>query len=64
MKRRPRSALARVLGCLIVTDFLAMGFTAAKILGISWWWGFGLAYLLGVFVVTAAILIAVALERD
>ena len=42
MKRRPRSALARVLGCLIVTDFLAMGFTAAKILGISWWWGFGL----------------------
>jgi len=42
-------AKARVLASLIPVVFLAIGFKAAEVLGVSWWWGFPLGWLCGSF---------------
>jgi uncharacterized integral membrane protein len=55
---------ARLLAYLILLSFIAIGFKAAEVLRVSWWWSFPLGYLIGGFLFIFAIAISTFRDLD
>lgn len=55
-------AKARVLASLIPVVFIAIGFKAAEVLGMSWWWGFPLGWLCGGFLFVLTVVVGTIIE--
>lgn len=56
-------AKARVLAALIPTVFLAIGFKAADVLGVSIWWSIPLAWLCGSLLFVLVVVVSVIIEQ-